>query len=153
LQNIYKLTLEHLLSGIPNLILTSIKNDEDNLLHSEIYDDTYLDKAAIDKWNILIIIYNLFETIRYFLLINIINSLLSVNHKDLPKIMLFGYGEYLLNYIVRDVPAQKIKTSEISNRYISIYASSLGPILDYIKVNSNGLMDLTKIRIYADNKL
>jgi hypothetical protein len=64
-----------------------------------------------------------------------------------PKIVLLGYGEYILDYIINELNLERILISSIlRNKYLSMYATSIGLIIDCLnKLNLN--IDVNRIEI------
>jgi hypothetical protein len=60
---------------------------------------------------------------------------------------LLGYGEYILDYITNELNLERILISSmLRNKYLSIYATSIGPIIDYLnKLNLS--IDVNRIEI------
>jgi hypothetical protein len=140
-------TLDLLFSGIPLLMQTTIKTGSFQTLLNEVYGDTYADESIINEYTTQILLRKIFLDLKYMINGIILENLTLRLFSNKPKIVLLGYGEYILDYITNELNLERILISSIlRNKYLSIYATSIGPIIDYLnKLNLN--IDVNRIEI------
>ena len=128
---VFRLSLEGLMTGIPNLVVGSIKRGDEATLLGELAADVYLERQ--NKWEVITVLYRLFKCVERLLRDFVLDSILNMQHPGKLRVALFGYGEHLVDYALRDSPIERVKASSLIGKKASVYATSLGPLLDYAR--------------------